>query len=617
LFQKTRNREALLSRPVPERYRLAGALVKRAIGLLDKPAGDAARAADLLKALAEPLDDPTDIEALDDAVERCVDALAANPHSLESLVMLGNALVLYGYVEGWTYHARPLRDARRILERALELSPRHEPALEAILRCDLLARRFEIAGEMLNDFKRDDKLAFLHAWGRGLWFLLHENWNPAEEHLAQAVKAATEAERKSWALVHLGEALTRQGNLQLADARMGEGVLMGRPHRLRLHMWSRLKHARGRYDEAWELNRRSLTFGRFEIGQLWRQELLVYFRRLSFVPSAKFSLPEEKTAGIDGPFRFVGSDRVDSGDVDDRHDDDDEFVPTFRANLFLEGENLPVVSEIADPGASWEGRAKLTVRLIDPRTFEKTPLNPGERFKPGQYVMTDEKAGTVFHVLLMRRHNLHNPYLDLPEEARSVFDFDRTAMQKFENAPWDVRLMLADHGFDPLLGALAACKLCDAFIRFAGGIGVDLETGLAVQAGDWRNEGTQAMDIRKHVVVRATQGSNGRHHVRTWGLCKFRRAELEVRELPFELVEGARSLLMEAAEKAAQGAIYHEGDFLGSSTQPMMLISGREMQDEAATREVLELVDVNAGREPVQSGAAKGIAALMHGKNRF
>jgi hypothetical protein len=133
-----------------------------------------------------------------------------------------------------------------------------------------------------------------------------------------------------------------------------------------------------------------------------------------------------------------------------------------------------------------------------------------------------------------------------------------------------------------------------------------------VQAGEWRNEGPQGMDIRKHVVVRATETGKGRYHVRTWGLCKFKRAELEVRELPFELVEGARSLLMEAAEKAAQGAIYHEGDFLGSSTQPMMLISGREMQDEAVTREVLELVDVNAGREPVQSGAAKGIQALMH-----
>src|SRR5690606_957202 len=111
------------------------------------------------------------------------------------------------------------------------------------------------------------------------------------------------------------------------------------------------------------------------------------------------SLPEEKTAGIDGPFRFVGGEHVDTGDVDDRHDDDDEFVPTFRANLFLEGEHLPVVSEIADPGASWEGRAKLTVRVLDPRTFEKLPLSPGERFKPGQYVMMDERAGTVFHVL--------------------------------------------------------------------------------------------------------------------------------------------------------------------------------------------------------------------------
>ncbi|MCA8914189.1 MAG: tetratricopeptide repeat protein [Planctomycetes bacterium] len=612
MFQRERSPEALLSRPIPERYRLAGALVKRALALLDKPAGDNERAAALLSAIESNLDDPTDVETLDDAVERCVDALSADPQHVPALVAAGNALIQYGYVDDWTYHARPLRDARKLLERALEIAPRHPAAYSALVRCELLARRFEPAQDLLNDIKEDAALAYVHMLGRGYWFALHENWKLAEDWFSQAAKATENAEDRSWALVHLGDVLARQQNLQLADARMGEGVLTGAPHRLRLHLWSKLKYLRARYDEAWELNRRSLTFGRFEPGQLWRQELLVYFRRLSFVPGQRFSLPEEKAKEIDGPFRLVGGDYADTGDVDDRHDDEDEFVPTFRANLFLEGENLPVVSEIADPGASWEGRAKLSVRVLDPRTFEKLPLNPGERFKPGQYVMTDEKAGTVFHVLLMRRHNLHNPYLDLPDDARSVFDFDRTAMQKFENAPWDIRLMLADHGFDPLLGALATCKLCDAFIRFAGGIGVDLETGFAVQAGDWRNEGPQGMDIRKHVIVRATETGKGRYHLRTWGLCKFRRSELEVRELPFELVEGARSLLMEAAEEAAQGAIYHEGDLVGSPRQPMMLISARENPDEGAPRDVLELVDVNAGREPVQSGALRGIQALMH-----
>jgi hypothetical protein len=185
-------------------------------------------------------------------------------------------------------------------------------------------------------------------------------------------------------------------------------------------------------------------------------------------------------------------------------------------------------------------------------------------------------------------------------------------MQRFENAPWDVRLMLADHGFDPLLGALAACKLCDAFLRFAGGIGIDLETGLAVQGGDWRNEGPNALDVRKHVVVRAVETGGGRYHLRTWGLCKFLRAELEVRELPFELVEGARSLLTEAAEQAAKGALYHEGDYVGTPRQPLMLISSRDQSEDSGTREAYELVDVIAGREPVQSGAERGIRALMH-----
>src|SRR5690606_6135259 len=110
--------------------------------------------------------------------------------------------------------------------------------------------------------------------------------------------------------------------------------------------------------------------------------------------------------------------KVETGEMDDRQDDEEEFVPLFRANLFLEGEHLPAVSEIADPAASFEGRARLTVRVLEPKTFEKRPLQPGERFRPGQYIMTDEQAGTVFHVLLMKRHNLHNPYLDLPEDAR-------------------------------------------------------------------------------------------------------------------------------------------------------------------------------------------------------
>lgn len=610
MFQRERSPEALLSRPVPEHYRLAGALVKRALAGIGNEGADHERAGGLIESIDAPLDDPTDLETLDDAVERCADALSADASCIDAMVLLGSALVQYAYIDDFTFHARPLRDARRVLERALELAPAHVEATEALLRCELLARRFEPAGDMLSRLKRDEKFAYAHAYGRGLWFALHENWKLGEEWFAKAAKLTADPERKSWALVYLGNALAKQGRLELADARMGEGVLAGRPHRLRLHMWSKLKYERSKYDEAWELNRRSLTFGRFEKGQRWRHELLVYFRRLQFIPRGPFSLKEEEQREIDGPFRYVGGEYADTGDADDYHDDEEEFVPTFRANLFLEGEHLPVVSEIADPEASWEGRARLTVRVLDPKTFEKRPLTPGERFKPGQYVMMDERAGTVFHVLLMRRHNLHNPYLDLPEDARSAFDFDRQAMQKFENAPWDVRLMLADHGFDPLLGALTACKLCDAFLRFAGGIGIDLETGMAVKGGDWRNEGPQSFDIRKHVRVTAAESAKGRYLVRTWGLCKFRRAELEVRDVPFDYVEGLRSLLMEAGEQAAQGAIYHEGALVGSKRQPMLL-RGVPRPEGVTPREVLHLVDVNAGREATESGAIKGIKALL------
>jgi hypothetical protein len=112
------------------------------------------------------------------------------------------------------------------------------------------------------------------------------------------------------------------------------------------------------------------------------------------------------------------------------------------------------------------------------------------------------------------------------------------------------------------------------------------------------------------VAIRAGETAKGRYWVRSYGLCKFRRAELELRELPFELVEGARSLLMEAAEEAATGSLYREGDLVGSPRQPMMLVPSATTDDEQ--REVLGLVDVTTSREPAGPGAVKGVQALMH-----
>jgi tetratricopeptide (TPR) repeat protein len=619
MFRQDRSPEALLARPMPERYRLAGALVKRVLAgtkvVRTERAGDSARAESFMQSLSGPLDDPSDIEALDDAIERCIDAITADPEYVPALATAGRALMLYGFINLWQWHPRPLRDSLRMLSRALDLDPSNADTRFVTLLCNLYSRRFEQAGDMLDAIKDSPRHECEHAYGRGVWFGLHDNWRLAESWLRQAIEAAGDdperARRCADARLLLADVLARQGKHEAADACMAESVLGSEPHRYRLHLWSVLKHARRHYHEAWELNRRSLTFGTFDVGQHWRHELLVYFRRLNFVPKGEFSLAEEKAAGVDGPFRYVGSERVETGDADDHVDDDEEFVPAFRANLFLEGENLPVVSEIADPAASFEGRAKLRVRALEPRTLEKRPLQPGERFKPGQYIMTDEQAGTVFHVLLLKRHNLHNPYLDLPESARNAFDFDREAMQRFENAPWDVRLMLADHGFDPLRGALAACKLVDAFLRFGGGIGVDLETGMAVRGGDWRNEGPQDFDIRKHVVIGARELPGGKYWLRTWGLCKFRRPELEVMQVPHELVEPVRQLLLDACEQAAQGALYREGDHVGDFRQPLLLAPSRQVLEDAANREVLELLDATASGEPAATGAEIGIRALL------
>ena len=233
MFKRDNSPEAFLRTPMPERYRLARALARRALDALDNPKGspDSQRALALVGGIVSPLDDSSDKEALDDAIERAVDAIIADPGCVEALVTCGRALMLHGHFDNWTWHQKPLRDARKLLERAVQLAPADPKSLENLLLCELLLRRFEPALDMLNDLK--ERQPYIHAFGRGVWFDLHDNPKLSAEWFMQAKREAGNPERTSWALLHHAQALASVGQLELADARMADAVLAGRPHRLR------------------------------------------------------------------------------------------------------------------------------------------------------------------------------------------------------------------------------------------------------------------------------------------------------------------------------------------------------------------------------------------------
>jgi len=635
VFEQDKSPQAALARPLPPHFRLASALLKRIASVYDGlgprasarisplPATkrDPERAKRLLAAFSGTLDDSSRYEELDDAVERSVDALLADNQNVDALLMLARALILHSHIEDWLCHPRPLKEARRLLLLARELAPANPGVVEQLLRCELLLKRFEAATYLLDELKGTGELPHVQALGRGILFDMQDKFKLAESCYAEAVGAAADPETLSWSLVYQARCVANLGDLARADALMAKGVLAGRPHRQRLHLWSNLKFHRKRYEEAWELNRRALSFGEFEEAMWARQYLLTFFRRLSFTPKPPFSMPEEVAAGVDAVRLFAGGKPVtgDSVQVAATPDDEEDFVPPFRVNLFLEGEHLPVVSEIADPGASFEGRAKLTVRYVDPRSLEKQPITPGARFRTGQYVFLDERAGTVYHALVVKRAEKRNPYRDLPTADRSFFRLDDKAMERFDKAPWDVRVYVAEHGYDPLMGELNFCKLADSFLRHAGGIGVDVETGLAIHGGDWRNEGAQSFEIAKHVVIHAEETSPERFWMHTHGLCKFLRPELEIHEIPSKLVEGAWARLMEAAAEAATGALVREGELAGDPHQPLLIRKARKRPEEDTShnmRSRMELVDVSLHEEPLDSGASKGIEALIKSVTR-
>lgn len=536
-------------------------------------------------------------ERLDTCIENAADGLAVAPTNADLIEYLAECLLWRCHVEGWRFHRGLAREAMRLMEPVAAIRPSWVFAVAS-----LAAGRSEQAMEHATTHATVAEAELI----RAVTCDLHDRDRDALVHWRNAFKnERASLEIKALAAYGLAETLVKHGDMDEADARFADALYAVGASRYLLCRWASVKFKRAKYSVAWELNRRALTFGYFDRGVYQRHEFLDYFRRLGFVPEHRPMLDEELKRGVDGLLHYVGGERTTTGEIA-TSDDDDEFIPTFRVNLFIEGETPPRIADIASPDASFEGRAKLEARVLDPRTLQPVEVDLNERFRTGQYVLSDQASGAVFHVLLMKRRNLHNPYLDLPERDREVFDFDRTLMQRFENAPWDVRLLVADHGFDPMQGVLAACKLCDSFLRHAGGIGVDLETGRAITGGQWRNEGPQSFDVTKHVHIEAVE-SNGRVRLQTHGLCKFLRPELRLESLALDQVEHARSVLVRACDMAARGRPYRAGDRVGSKRAPMVL---NRVKDPKSRHPVLALLDWAAtGKLSMSSG--RGILGLL------
>ncbi len=185
---------------------------------------DSERAARLLSGFDGKLDDPSNFEELDDAIERGVDALLADNQCLQALLLVSRALILHSHVEDWVCHPRPLKEARRLLLLARELAPDNPAVKEFLLRCELLLHRFEAASFMLDELKASGSLPHIAALGRGIFFDLQDKFKLADSSYADAAASAADAESKSWALVYQARCVANLGDLARADTLMARGV---------------------------------------------------------------------------------------------------------------------------------------------------------------------------------------------------------------------------------------------------------------------------------------------------------------------------------------------------------------------------------------------------------
>ena len=193
------------------------------------------------------------------------------------------------------------------------------------------------------------------------------------------------------------------------------------------------------------------------------------------------------------------------------------------------------------------------------------------------------------------------PYVGLTEDlARRITD-----------AQHDVSFVLAKPG-DPVADTvLEATKQASTLAEQADGCVQDLFAMRFFGPNTWRvDEPLAEIDVREHVTLHTVPLENGgdRFWVHTHRLVKFGRPELEVYDVPGDMVNGVAIALNDMGQYVLSGALVSPGETLGDRAVPLHARLGEREPAHWEDVPVLELVDDEGGR-PAASGAERGLRA--------
>lgn len=271
---------------------------------------------------------------------------------------------------------------------------------------------------------------------------------------------------------------------------------------------------------------------------------------------------------------------------------------------------LPAVRHVVHPDGA--GGALRGVAVAGPGST-LTPEDLGRPMALDQ-VYTVAGDGTGRFALTVERLDPLDAPPDLPEDPvlRQVLGLSGEAARRLRASTAAIRIELVQPGPDAAADAVFAKALAELLSDRTEGCANDAIALRYFLGTSWRVENRlEPIDVREHVQVHLVREADGTTWIHTHGLQKFGHPEFEVFRVPASESGRVEIGMLDVAHYVIGGATMRADETLGDPEVPILLRAGTREREHWADAPVLEWVDVDAHRRPVESGAPRGLAAWL------
>jgi hypothetical protein len=169
-------------------------------------------------------------------------------------------------------------------------------------------------------------------------------------------------------------------------------------------------------------------------------------------------------------------------------------------------------------------------------------------------------------------------------------------LRRLHDARFVVELELVKSGRSTGADVVFITELADALARDGNGVVRDVDAQRFFLPGAWRvGASVRELDPRRHVTVHVVT-DDGSSWIHTHGLVKFGRPEIEVYDVPDDLLDRVGAVMLDISGYVIDGATIKPGQTLGERSAPVHVRPGGDDREHWGPTPVLALTGLDGFR---------------------